>query len=90
MKNAALLVLLVLGGCAAQPPSVVTRIKIVRPRIPAVLLTCPPAPAVPTSHAPAAVARYVVNLWEAHGICHDRLDAVRETLDKVEGTSTSG
>lgn len=90
MKRTVLCALLMLGGCAAQPPKVVTRIKIVRPRIPAALLTCPPAPAVPASHAPAAVARYVVSLWEAHGLCHDRLDEVRRTLDKIDGTPGSG
>lgn len=90
MRKTFLCALLVLGGCAAKPPQVVTRIKIVRPTIPAALLSCPPAPPVPASQAPSAVARYVVSLWEAHGICHDHLDEVKHTLDKLDKTASAG
>ena len=90
MTRVMLVALLVLGGCAAKPPQVVTKVKIVRPTIPAALLSCPPAPPVPASKAPSAVARYVVSLWEAHGVCHDHLDEVKHTLDRLGKTASAG
>lgn len=80
-----ILAVLLLGGCGAKPAHVVTRIQLVEPRIPPMLLSCPAAPAVPA--APSArqsqVATYVAQLWRAHQICHDHLAAVARAIQAL-------
>ena len=70
---------MLLAGCTPPPP-VVTRIRVVEPRIPPSLLACPPAPAVPLVQRQSQVATYVAELWEAGEICRNHLAAVAEAL----------
>ncbi|MDD2877993.1 MAG: hypothetical protein PHT60_13660 [Acidiphilium sp.] len=74
------LVCCLLAGCAGAKPLTVTKIKLVQPRIPAALLTCPASPAVPVAAKQSQVAVYIVDLWRAHAICYEHLAAVRQTL----------
>ncbi len=69
-----------LAGCAASPPQVVTRIRVVTPLVPPALLSCPAAPAVPVVQRQSAVATYVAQLWEAGEICRNHLAAVAGVL----------
>ncbi|BAJ82203.1 MULTISPECIES: YajG family lipoprotein [Acidiphilium] len=75
-----MLAVVLLAGCAAPPPQVVTRIRVVEPRIPPSLLACPPAPAVPLVQRQSQVATYVAELWEAGEICRNHLAAVAGAL----------
>ncbi|EGO95898.1 hypothetical protein APM_1275 [Acidiphilium sp. PM] len=75
-----MLAVVLLAGCAAPPPQVVTRIRVVEPRIPPSLLACPPAPAVPLVQRQSQVANYVAELWEAGEICRNHLAAVAGAL----------
>ena len=70
---------MLLAGCTPPPP-VVTRIRVVEPRIPPSLLACPPAPAVPLVQRQSQVATYVAELWEAGEICRNHLAAVAGAL----------
>jgi uncharacterized lipoprotein YajG len=71
---------MLLAGCAAPPQQVVTRIRVVEPRIPPSLLACPPAPAVPLVQRQSQVATYVAELWEAGEVCRNHLAAVADAL----------
>jgi hypothetical protein len=72
-----LLFLLLLAGCATPPPpALVTRIVTITPSIPAGLLTCAPAPAVPLATSQAAVAKYIVALWQAGQDCRVHIMAI--------------
>ncbi|MGC8526451.1 hypothetical protein [Acidiphilium sp.] len=75
-----MLAVVLLAGCAAPSPQVVTRIRVVEPRIPPSLLACPPAPAVPLVQRQSQVATYVAELWEAGEICRNHLAAVAGAL----------
>jgi len=70
-----LLLMLLLAGCAATPP--VTRIVTISPEIPAPLLECAPAPDVPPATSQAAVARYIVALWQAGQDCRAHVAAIK-------------
>ena len=53
--------------------------------VPAELRNCPAAPPVPGAGArQSGVARYVVRLHNAHGICRERLKAVDRILTAQE------
>ncbi len=67
-------------GCAAEPP--VTRIVTVTPQIPAPLLHCAPAPAVPVTNSQAVVAQYIVSLWQAGQDCRAHVNAIKAALAK--------
>ncbi len=71
---------MLLAGCAAPPPRVVTRIRVVTPLVPPSLLSCPPAPSVPVARRQSTVATYVAELWEAGEICRNHLAAVAGVL----------
>lgn len=75
------LLCVLLAGCAAAKPVTVTRIKLVQPQIPAALLICPAAPAVPAATRQSQVASYIAELWQAHSVCYDHLAAVNRTLN---------
>lgn len=73
---AALLSVLFLTACAGAPA--VPQVQLIRPTIPAALLTCLPEPAPPPPQADdAALARYILSLADAGADCRDRLDRVR-------------
>lgn len=76
------LIVLLLAGCAASKPVIVTKIKLVEPQIPPALLTCPNAPAVPAATSQAVVANYIVALWKAGTLCRDHLAAIRHMIAK--------
>lgn len=86
---AALLASLSLGGCGSQAPQVVTRIRLVEPRIPPALLVCPAAPVVPAATRQSQVASYVAELWRAHQVCRDHLVAVAHTLRALPGNTVT-
>lgn len=50
-------------------------------RVPASLLTCDPAPIPPEVTSQRDVARYIIDLWDAHGDCQAKL---REVSGLVE------
>lgn len=78
MKTAVLCGALALAACAATPqPQIVTRTVFVRQSIPPSLLTCQPTPPVPQPTSQAAVARYIVALWETGQDCRVKLGGVR-------------
>lgn len=81
MKTAVLCASLALAGCATTPPpQVVTRTVYVRQSVPPSLLVCQPAPPVPQPTSQAAVARYIVALWEAGQDCRVKLAGVRSVI----------
>lgn len=78
MKSGILLAALALAGCATAPkPQIITRTLYVRQTIPPSLLTCASPPLVPQPTSQAAVARYIVALWEAGQDCRVKLAGVR-------------
>jgi hypothetical protein len=78
----ALALVLLSAGCAAPKPITMTRIQLVSPNIPQVLLTCPASPVIPAATSQAVVAQYIVALWQAGMVCRDHLDAIRKALAK--------
>lgn len=69
-----------LTGCAS-PPATVPEVRIVRERVPAALLICQPAPAVPDSVADDRdLARYIIALATAGDDCRDQLARVAAHL----------
>ena len=72
---------LLLNGCATKPV-VVTRIKLVRPSVPASLLVCGAMPQVPPIVDQASVAKYIVSLWQSDLQCHAHLSAIRVVLGR--------
>jgi hypothetical protein len=78
----AMLMVLLLAGCAAPKPITVTKIKLVEPQIPPTLLTCPNAPVVPAATSQAVVANYIVALWKAGALCRNHLAAIQHMLAK--------
>lgn len=85
IRKIVLLPALLLAGCGASPPRVVTRIRLVQPQIPPALLVCPAAPVVPLATSQSQVAAYVAELWRAHQVCHAHLAAVARTLKVLPG-----
>lgn len=85
----ALLPILLLAGCGASPPRVITKIEMVRPRIPPALLACPTAPVVPKATRQSQVATYVAELWQAHEVCHAHLVTIAHTLKALPTSSGS-
>ena len=77
----AIVLLLLLGGCAGSPAPA-TRIVTMTPELPPDLLTCSLAPAVPEAGSQAVVARYVVALWQAGQDCRAHVAAIKTALDK--------
>jgi hypothetical protein len=75
-----LIPLLLLAGCAAPAP--VTKIVTVTPTMPAGLLTCAPAPDVPTPVNQAVVANYIVALWQAGQDCRAHVAAISQLFSK--------
>jgi hypothetical protein len=76
-----LVILLLLAGCAtAPPPTLVTRIVTLSPNVPAGLLKCQPAPAVPVTVSQAVVAKYIVALWQAGQDCRAHVSAIGQAL----------
>ncbi|MEM9725128.1 MAG: hypothetical protein AAF909_06680 [Pseudomonadota bacterium] len=66
-----------MSGCAKPEP----RLELVRPEVPAALLSCPDRPAPPgETAAQREAALYVIALAEAHGLCRERLHAVARLL----------
>lgn len=81
MKTTVLCAVLVLAGCATTPqPQIVTRTVYMRQTVPPSLLTCAPSPPVPQPTSQAAVARYIVALWEAGQDCRVKLTGVRSVV----------
>ena len=75
-------ILLPLAACSSTPePRVVVETRIERQQIPADLLTCLPAPAVPVAESQRDVARYLVDLAEAGEDCRAKLAGVRGLVD---------
>jgi hypothetical protein len=72
--------LLLLAGCGVPQPT--TRIITLTPTVPAPMLSCAPAPAVPQTDHQSVVAGYIVTLWEAGQDCRAHLNAVRSALAK--------
>jgi hypothetical protein len=67
-----------LTACAGGP---VTQLQVERQRVPASLLTCADAPTPPDAALQSEVARYIVDLYDAHGDCRGKLGALRGLLD---------
>lgn len=68
-----------LAGCAAPKPQTVTltRVQVVRERVPAGLLSCAAEPAVPRATLQSQVAGYIVGLHAAWRDCSDTVAAVK-------------
>ena len=78
--------MLLLTACSADRPPL-TEVRIERIEIPAVLLTCAPTPAPPPKpRTQGDVARYIVDLWEAHQDCAAKLEGVRD----LQSSGTAG
>ncbi len=77
----AILLLLLLSGCAGSPAPA-TRIVTMTPELPPALLTCDAAPAVPEAGSQAIVATYIVALWQAGQDCRAHVAAIRTALAK--------
>ena len=81
MRIAVLCAVLALAGCAATPqPQIITCTVYVRQTMPPSLLTCQSPPPVPKPTSQAAVARYVVALWESGQDCRVKLAGVRSVV----------
>ena len=85
MQNMALLLLcslVPLAACAKPDPEVriVTKVEVVRPQIPPSLTDCRPAPPVPVAETQADVAGYILDLFDAHGDCREKLRALVEVV----------
>jgi hypothetical protein len=76
--------LLLLAGCAGSAPPV-TRIVTITPQIPAGLLTCAAAPPVPEASSQAAVAQFIVALWQAGQDCRAHVTAMAAVLHTEPG-----
>jgi len=74
-----LIPLLLLAGCASAP---VTKIVTVTPTVPAALLSCAPAPGVPSPVSQAVVANYIVALWQAGQDCRAHVAAISQLFSK--------
>jgi hypothetical protein len=72
--------LLLMAGCAAPAP--MTKIVTVSPTVPAGLLTCAPAPDVPSPVNQAVVANYIVALWQAGQDCRAHVAAISQLFSK--------
>jgi hypothetical protein len=67
-----------LTACTGGP---VTQLQVEKQRVPASLLSCADAPVPPDAALQSEVARYVLDLWEAHGDCRGKLDALRSLVE---------
>jgi hypothetical protein len=78
MPACALLVGLLLAGCAAPPqaPTVITKTVVERVTLPPGLLTCAPEPAVGPMKMQSDVADYLVRLEEAGADCRDTVNSI--------------
>jgi type IV pilus biogenesis protein CpaD/CtpE len=66
-----------LTACAQEPEvRVVTKVEVIRPQIPPSLTDCRAAPPVPVAETQADVAEYILDLYDAHGDCRDKLRAL--------------
>lgn len=80
VRLAALPLLLLLPACGSAPPPP-PEVRLVRPEVPAALLACRPAPAVPPVDADdTAIAGYILDLEEAGADCRDRLQRMGSVL----------
>lgn len=73
-----------LTACGTPEVRTVPVVKIERQKIPAGLLTCDPAPAVPVAETQRQVAAYVVDLWAAGEDCRVKLGKVRGLVTAPE------
>jgi len=85
----ALLIGLLLAGCAAPPPAplVMTKTVVERVTLPPGLLTCEPEPVVGPIKTQADVADYLVRLEEAGADCRDTVYSIRQIEDAPPGAS---
>ncbi len=73
--------LALLTACASEPEvRIVTKVEVIRPTVPPSLTDCRPAPPVPVAETQADVAGYVLDLFDAHGDCRDKLRALVEIV----------
>lgn len=74
--------LALLTACGKPDPEVriVTKVEVVRPQIPPSLTDCRPAPPVPVAETQADVAGYILDLFDAHGDCREKLRALVEVI----------
>lgn len=64
-------------GCAPKPEvRIVTKVEEIRPQIPPQLTDCAPSPEVGIMETQADVAAYILDLFEAHADCAERLRAL--------------
>jgi len=70
-----------LTACGPEPEvRIVTKVEVVRPQIPPSLTDCRAAPPVPVADTQADVASYVLDLFDAHGDCREKLKALVEVV----------
>lgn len=70
-----------LTACGPEPEvRIVTKVEVVRPPVPPSLTDCRPAPTVPVVETQADVAGYILDLFDAHGDCREKLKALVEVM----------
>lgn len=81
MKKMALLPLccvILLTACTGVPQ---TQVQVIKPEIPASLLSCEPAPAYPDQNASQRdVSIWVTRLWYAHADCQSKLHSIKSSI----------
>jgi hypothetical protein len=67
-----------LTSCGTTPETKILReVQVERLQVPPSLLDCAPSPAPPSDGTQRDVARYVVDLWQAHQDCRGKVKALR-------------
>lgn len=84
MRKTALLLTCCAGlltACGPEPEvRIVTKVEVVRPPVPPSLTDCRAAPPVPVADTQADVAGYILDLFDAHGDCREKLKALVEVV----------
>ena len=77
-----LLCALISPGCASKPPpELITRLQVVRPALPAALLSCSPEPPPPATDLDDDAVEWIAAVQLAGRDCRGKLDAVRDLVD---------
>jgi hypothetical protein len=79
-----ILLTIILTACGGTKPTIVTEVRTIVVEPPAGLWQCPDVHAPPATATQAAVADYVLGLYQSHRICKESINAVQQFLEDAK------